>query len=222
MGDVMKNTQIASIAIVALTFLAGLYVYPLLPEKVASHWNAAGDVDGYMGREIGAFFMPVIGLFMLGLFYVLPLLDPMNKNYAAFRKEYDAFVSLIIGFMAYIYALTLAYNLGYAFNLTQFMAPAFAVLFYYAGAMMEKAKQNWFVGVKTPWTLSSERVWNKTHAIAGKMFKAAGIIALLGIVMPAVGLIASVAVLLAAAVFSVVYSYLEYQKGAKGKKRGKK
>ncbi|MFA6489554.1 MAG: SdpI family protein [Candidatus Micrarchaeia archaeon] len=217
----MKNTKIIPIAIVALTFLAGLYVYPLLPEKVASHWNAAGDVDGHMERGFGAFFMPVLALFMLGLFYALPLLDPMKKNYKAFQKEYDNFVALIIGFMAYIYALTLAYNVGFQFNLTQFMAPAFAVLFYYAGAMMEKAKQNWFVGVKPPWTLSSERVWDKTHAIAGKMFKAAGIIALLGLAMPEIGLIASIAVLIAAAIFSVVYSYLEYQKEAKGKKKGK-
>jgi len=82
--------------------------------------------------------------------------------------------------------------------------------------VIKKAKQNWFVGIRTPWTLSSENVWGKTHRIAGDMFKAAGIVAILGLVFPQM-LIASVAVLVAASVFSIIYSYLEYNKEIKGK-----
>lgn len=218
----MKTAQKVSLAIVALSFLAAIYAYPMLPEKVASHWGADGSPNGYTGRDFGAFFMPVLGLLLLGLFYALPLLDPMKGNYAAFRREYDNFTAAMIGFMAYVYALTLAYNLGYQFNLVQLLSPAFAALLYSAGAMIGKAKQNWFVGVRTPWTMSSEKVWGRTHAIAGRMFKAAGIVALLGLAMPAVGLVASLCVLVAAAIFSIAYSYVEFQKEAgAGKKRKK-
>ncbi len=218
----MKTVQKISIAIVILAFAAGVYVYPLLPEKVASHWDAGGNANGYMGRGFGAFFMPVLGLLMLALFYALPLLDPMKKNYAAFRAEYDNFSALMVAFMAYVYALSLAYNLGYSFDFVRFLAPAFAAIIYYAGVLIGKTKRNWFVGVRTPWALSSESVWDKTHAIAGKMFKAAGIVALVGIVMPAIGLFASVGVLFATAIFTVVYSYLEFQKEARNGRKGER
>jgi len=86
-GENMKTVQKISIAIILLTFVAAIYAYPLLPEKVASHWDMSGNANGYMGRGFGAFFMPVLGLLMLALFYALPLLDPMKKNYAAFRRN---------------------------------------------------------------------------------------------------------------------------------------
>ena len=117
----MRKMQIVSIALVVLAFLTALAVYPMLPDKVASHWNADGKVDGYMGRDMGVFFMPVLAAAMLVLFWVLPLLDPLKKNYRAFQKEYDAFVALLIGFFYYVYLLTLGYNLGYLFNLVQFL-----------------------------------------------------------------------------------------------------
>jgi len=213
----MKKMQIVSLVIVALAFLIGIYAYPLLPEKVASHWGFDGEADGYMGRDFGAFFVPVLSLAMLVLFTVLPSLDPLRKNYESFRAEYDIFIVAMLGFFLYIHLLTLRYNLGYQFNLVQFLAPAFAALFFYVGMLVGKAKQNWFVGIRTPWTLSNEVVWTKTHKLAGSMFKAAGVVALLGLVFPAIGLIASVAVLLAAAVASVVYSYVEFQKQKKKK-----
>ena len=221
-GVNMKTVQKISIAIILLTFLAAIYAYPLLPEKVASHWDANGNANGYMGRGFGAFFMPVLGILLFGLFYALPLLDPMKKNYSAFRADYDNFTALMIAFMAYVYALTLASNLGYSFNLVQFLAPAFAALIYYVGVLIGKTKRNWFVGVRTPWALSSEKVWDRTNAIAGKMFKAAGIVALVGIVMPMAGLFASVAVIFATAVFAVVYSYLEFQKEARAGMKGER
>ncbi|MDD5337592.1 MAG: SdpI family protein [Candidatus ainarchaeum sp.] len=213
----MRKTQIISCVLVVLAFLVSFYVYPMLPERVVSHWDINGVANGYMSRAFGAFFMPVLGLALLALFLVLPSLDPLKKNYESFRAEYDGFVAVLLGFFLYIHLLTLGYNLGYQLNIVQFLAPAFAVLFFYSGMLIQKAKQNWFVGIRTPWTLSSEVVWTKTHKIAGSMFKAAGVVALLGLVFPSVGLIAAVAVVFAAAVASVIYSYVEFQKQKKKK-----
>ncbi|MFH1095337.1 MAG: SdpI family protein [Candidatus Micrarchaeota archaeon] len=215
----MKISQIVACVLVVLSFLTAILVYPAMPDKVASHWDIAGNANGFMNKEMGTFFAPVLALFMLGLFWVIPTLDPLKKNYAAFRKEYDTLVALIIGFLYYVYLLSLAYNLGLRIDMVQFLSPAFAVLIFYLGVIVSKAKQNWFVGIRTPWTLSSKTVWDKTHLICAKLLKTAGIIALLGIFVPGFGLMASVGVLIASAVFAFVYSYLEFKKEKEGKKK---
>ena len=214
----MKAGKIISIILVVLAFLTAIYFYPQMPAKMASHWGINGEVNGYLEKDFAIFFMPVLLLLLLGLFIALPKIDPLKKNYKLFQKEYDMMIVLIIGFLYYIYLLTIAYNLGYIFNMAQFLAPAFAILFFFLGIIVEKAKQNWFVGIKTPWTLSSKKVWDKTHKIGGKLFKAAGIIALLGIAFPALGLGISIIAVLAIAIFLVVYSYVEFGKERKNRR----
>jgi len=213
-GENMRKLQLIAIALVALSFATAYFAYPLMPARVASHWNAAGEVDGYMPRDIGVYFMPLFGAAILALLYILPSIDPKKENYKQFQKEYDEMVAVIIAFFYYTYLLTLAFNTGYLFNLVQFLAPGFGALFLYIGVVLGKAKQNWFVGIRTPWTLSSEKVWDKTHALGSKLFKAAGVVALFGAVLPQM-FAASIAVVIAAAVATFAYSYIEYQKEKK-------
>jgi len=221
----MRKLQLLAIALAALSFITAYAAYPYMPEKMASHWDINGEVNGHMGRDAGTYFMPVLAVAMLALFLVLPRIDPLRKNYAQFQGEYDGMVAIILAFLYYIYLLTLAYNAGCSFNLMQLLAPAFGALFIYTGVVLGKAKQNWFVGIRTPWTLSSEKVWNKTHAMGSKLFMAAGIVALLGIALPQM-FIASIAVVIGAAVATFAYSYVEYRREAKEdrgkKKKGKK
>ena len=209
-----------SISLVALSFITAFYFYPMMPDKVASHWNLEGNVDGYMPRDIGVYFMPILGAVILALLYALPAIDPKKENYKKFQAEYDGMMAVIIAFMYYVYLLTLAYNTGHSFNLVQFLAPGFGILFLYVGSVLGKAKQNWFVGIRTPWTLSSEKVWDRTHALGSKLFMAAGVVALFGMVAPQM-FIAAIAVVLAAAVATFAYSYIEYRKETRGKRRAK-
>ena len=95
------------------------------------------------------------------------------------------------------------------------MVPALAALFYYSGVLIQNARRNWFVGIRTPWTLSSERVWNSTHRIGGKLFKAAGLIALLGLAFPDYAIHLIIGPVLLFTAYLVVYSYLEYRKQEK-------
>ena len=207
----LRKMQTLAIALVALSFITAYLAYPLMPARVASHWNFEGNVDGYMTRDVGVYFMPLLGAAMLALLYFLPSIDPKKENYSKFQAEYDELAAIIIAFLYYIYLLTLAFNMGYQFNLLQFLAPAFGALFLYVGVVLAKAKQNWFVGIRTPWTMSSEVVWNKTHALGSKLFMAAGVVALLGVILPQM-FVAAIAVVLAAAVATFAYSYLEYRK----------
>jgi immunity protein, SdpI family len=210
-----KNIQILILCLIAATFILGAYLYPQMPERMASHWDVSGSVNGYMPKLWGLFLMPVISTILFLAFLVIPRIDPLKENIAKFRSYFDLFILLLFGFLFYLYLLTIAWNLGYRFNIIQLMAPAIGLLIYYAGVLTENAKQNWFIGVRTPWTLSSERVWNKTKQLAGKLFKAAGVLAVLGAAFPQYAIALILVPVILAAIYPLVYSYLEYQRELK-------
>jgi uncharacterized membrane protein len=85
-------------------------------------------------------------------------------------------------------------------------------LFYYLGILTENAKRNWFIGIRTPWTLSNDKVWNKTHKLGGKLFKIVGIVAFLGILFQKYVLLFIISAVIAVAIYIIVYSYFEYKK----------
>ena len=211
----MRKSEIIAIGIVLLSFAIGIYVFPEMPEKIASHWNAQGEVNGYMSKFWGIFLMPFISVGLFLLFMIIPRIDPRKSNIEKFRKYYNNFILLIIVFLFYIYLLTIFWNMGFRFNMITLLSPAFAILFYYSGVLIENAKMNWFIGIRTPWTLSSEKVWDKTHKIGGKLFKIAGIIAIGGILFQNYAIFFIIVPILLAAIYSVVFSYIEYQKEIK-------
>jgi len=163
--------------------------------------------------------MPLMSLGLLLLFLVIPKIDPLKQNIEKFRKYFDMFIVLMLGFLFYVYLLTIFWNLGIRFSMTLLMIPAMAALFYYCGILIENAKRNWFIGIRTPWTLSSEKVWEKTHKLGGKLFKSAGIIILLGLVLKGYVLLSVlfpvIFFIIFVSFYLIVYSYVEYQKEMK-------
>jgi len=183
-----------------------------MPERMASHWNSQGEVDGYLSKFWGLFLMPIVSLAIFLLFLLIPRIDPLKKNIEKFRKYFDWFIVLIIIFLLYIYSLTIFWNLGYRFDMGQMMMPALGILFIYIGTLLKQAKRNWFIGIRTPWTLSSDAVWDKTHQLGSKLFKLAGIIALLGIFIPNYALWLVLVPVIAFSLYLMIYSYFEYKK----------
>ncbi|MGC8787971.1 MAG: SdpI family protein [Anaerolineae bacterium] len=208
----MKATRIAIVAIILLAFAAGISVYSKMPERMASHWNAQGEVDGYMPRFWGVFFLPFTLVGLAVLLLLLPRIDPLHKNIAQFQAQYERFVVLALTFFLYVYLFTLAANLGWKVDIVRVLAPGMAILFYGVGVLVEHAKRNYFIGIRTPWTLASEEVWNRTHRVGGKWFKIAGLLALGGVVWPQWGIWFIMVPVLLVALYTMVYSYLEYQK----------
>lgn len=208
----MRKSEIITILIILLSFVIGIYFYPQMPEKMASHWNIRGEVDGYIAKFWGLFLMPIISLGLFLLFILIPKIDPLRANIEKFRKYFDGFIILIILFLFYLYLLTIFWNFGNKFSMNQVLPPAFGILFFYCGILIEKAKRNWFIGIRTPWTLSNEKVWDKTHELGGKLFKATGIVAFLGIFFPDYAFFLILFPVIAVSIYTVVYSYLEYQK----------
>ncbi len=180
-----RNAVILTLVMIAMGTLLSLAVYPRLPEQVASHWNAADQVDGTMSRFWGAFLMPLITLGMLGLFLVIPAIDPLKANIAQFRRVFNVFIVFIIGFMLYLHVLTTLWNLGVqGFRMSTALLPAMGLLFVLVGILLRQAKRNFSIGIRTPWTLSSDRVWDQTHRLGSVLFIISGALAALGALLP--------------------------------------
>ncbi len=207
-----KTSTIIAVVLILVSFAAGIYFYPQLPDKMASHWNAQGEVDGYMSKFWAMFLFPLVAAGILLMFWIIRKIDPLRNNIEKFKKYFNILMIMLVAFFVFVYALTLAWNLGYEVNFQIFLFPAIGVLFFYIGVLMKHAKRNWFVGIRTPWTLSSDKVWDETHRVGGDLFKISGIITITGLFFPAQAIYLILIPILASTNFVVVYSYLLYRK----------
>jgi uncharacterized membrane protein len=198
-----------------MVVLAGLalaaVMYPRLPDPMPSHWNAAGDINGWMPKFWGVMIFPIIMAAIWLMFLVLPRISPRGFEMDPFVRAWGYLRVAFLAFMLYIEVIVFraAQNQGKLEQGGLFVAVG--VLFVLMGNFLGKVTRNFFVGIRTPWTLASEEVWLRTHRLGGKCFVAAGflvvVISLLGL-----GPWAMMAVILAAALVPVVYSYVIYRK----------
>jgi uncharacterized membrane protein len=208
-----KNTTILVLSLVAIAVVAGLLLWNQLPEQMASHWNINDEVDGYMSKFWGVFLMPFVTLGLFGLFLFIPNIDPHKANIEGFRETFNIFILFFVGFMLYIHALTLAWSLGYTnFKISSALLPAFGLLFIIIGWMLKKAKRNFFIGIRTPWTLSSDSVWDKTHQLGGNLFLLIGVLAFAGSFFgSSTALWLFFVPLMVSVLFLIIYSYVLYR-----------
>jgi uncharacterized membrane protein len=211
----MDNIKKVILLAIAVAFVAGGYFYPSMPELMASHWDGNGQVNGYMPKFWALFLMPIMTLAIVGLFILLPKIDPLKANYKKFAKYYDRFLAVFVAFMVYLYALTILFNRGMEFNMTVALIPALAALFYFIGTVLENTKQNWFIGIRTPWTLSSEKVWDKTNKLGAKFFKIFALLSLALVFLGDLGLMLLVVLIIIPSFYLILYSYLEFRKEGK-------
>ncbi|MDQ1252538.1 MAG: hypothetical protein QG646_1659 [Euryarchaeota archaeon] len=206
----MRKTTFVVVGLILLSFILSIYFYPQVPEQMATHWDSQGEVNGYMSKLWGLFFTPVVIAGIAALFLVIPRIDPKKENIEKFRKYYDGFVIIFLLFMVAVHLQILLWNVGIQISPNIVLPAGTGLLFYYMGILIENADRNWFVGIRTPWTLSSDRVWKKTNQLGGKLFKLAGIVAISGTFFPRFAIFFIVIPVLLVAGFTVVYSYYEY------------
>jgi len=211
-----KTSIILSAVLILVVILAGVFLWSRLPDPMASHWNEADQVDGYMGKFWGTFLLPVMMIGLTLLFLAIPSIDPLKKNIADFRGWFNVFIVLFNLFMAFVHGLTLAWNLGHTgIRMSVAMVPAMGLLFILIGLMIRKAKRNYFIGIRTPWTLANDVVWEKTHLLGSKLFIAAGILTLLSLLFPDKAFVILMVSVLGASLIAVVYSYLVFRQEEK-------
>jgi uncharacterized membrane protein len=208
----MKVVRLAIIAGLMLTFLITIAVYPALPDRIVSHWNAEGQADGYMSKFWGLGLIPLIMTACVALFAVIPRIDPLRKNYEKFRNYYEGFILMFVFFMLVIQVQIILWSSGYQVSPNLTLPVPVGIMFIYLGFLIEKAEQNWFVGIRTPWTLTSKTVWKETHELGGKLFKISGIICFAGLLFQDFAIWFIMVPVLATALVTVVYSYYAFQK----------
>lgn len=201
---------------VVITIVSAVYFYYHLPAQVPMHWNFEGNVDRWGSGKSQAIVLPLIIIGIYAMFLLLPMLDPKKERYEQFAKTFHIFKAIFVVFMAVIYVMTGLVGLGYNIPVGVWTPGLIGILFIIIGNYMGKIKPNWFVGIRTPWTMSSEEVWNKTHRFGGKMFILAGLLMMIQIIMPESWRLAifilTIAVLL---IGTIGYSYLVYLKEKK-------
>ena len=173
-----NKSNIYNLLIIIATFLLGILMYNKLPESIPIHWNFAGEVDGYGNKFIGTFMVPLIMIALWLAMIYLPKIDPKKENYNKFDKSYKLFQSILLTFFFIIQIIVVLSAMGYNISINRVMPIVLGVLMILIGNYIPKAKSNFFYGIKTPWTLSSEVSWKKTHRLGGKLFVLSGLISI--------------------------------------------
>lgn len=198
--------------ITVLTFVVTIYFYNQLPREIASHWNTMGEVDGYADKMIGAFIAPIVMLVVGLLYFIIPKIDPKKNNIEASISQLSGVMTLLMLFFFAMQIFILAWNFDYRLNINYFIPPFISFLFFYIGIQLPKIKKNYMFGIRTPWTLESNTVWEKTHQLGGKLFIISSIFGLLGIWAGKFAIAFVIVPILLTVVILFAYSYLEYKK----------
>lgn len=208
--DSLDRRFVGGILVTSIAVIVSLLTASALPAQLTTRWDAAGRPVGTMARSTVLIGAPALVFGVVLLFEVIPRFSSLAGDIESFQLAYDAFALLSAGFLVYIHVLVVVWNLGYRFPIEQGLIPAVAVLFVAVGSLVERAEPNWFIGIRTPWTLSSATVWRRTHQHAGRLCKLAGVSTLGGLIRPE-HFASFIAVPAGAnAVITTVYSYVAY------------
>jgi len=199
--------------LVVCAFAVSVVAYGRLPARVPVHWDVHGQVNGYGSRAVGAFLLPSIMLIIAILIPALPKIDPREQNYEKFRPSYDLIFGAVLTVLFIGYLAALGRTLGMHVPIERVIPAAVGLLLVVLGNVMPRVRPNWMIGIRTPWTLSNDRVWTRTHRVGGYLFTAAGLLLVVTIVLPlgASGFRVGIGAVAAAALGSAAYSYVAWR-----------
>jgi|SRR5579863_3417013 len=203
------------LTVIVLQIIVSLVTFPFLPDRVPIHWNAAGQVDGYASKWFGLIFYPLmsIGIIVLvrGLIAISPRLSHQgqrtNLKFANVVIAGVVLLFLILQLAATAIALHMPVDMTFVINL------AISLLFIVMGNFMGKIRRNLSgIGIRTPWTLANDTVWERTHRLGGWLFVAVGLLNLVFSFIPSVRFYGLLGGVLLIVVITTVYSYVVYQR----------
>ena len=204
-----KTSMIIGLVAVIILFAVTAYLYPSLPDPMPSHWNATGEVDGYMAKPWGAYLLPLSAFGTWLLFLVVVLFSPQGFRLDKFMPVVGILQLATTGFMIAISVLVLLAAKGYPIDMNMVIGPAIGIMLIITGNYMSKLRKNFFMGIKTPWTLASDEVWDRTHRLGGKTFMAGGFLCLFQPLVNKPWYM--ITVILIAALTPVAYSFIIYK-----------
>lgn len=191
------------------------WLYPSLPQRIPTHWNIKGEIDGYGDKSWALFLLPGTMVPLMLLFYFLPALSPKHFEVDSFRSTYLYIMVLVTAMFAYFHGLTLyavwknTRHTG-EFDLTRPMIAGMFLFFALLGNVMGKIRKNFYIGVRVPWTLASDRVWNDTHRLAAWVMVASGLVGFV-LTVSGLSLILALVVCIGSMMIPMVYSFFHYK-----------
>ncbi len=206
------RSELPQLVFIAAMFLAAIAAWPFAPDRLPVHWNLQGEVDGYAGKATGLLLVPAITLGIYLLLLWLPRIDPRYANYVRFEGTYLAIRVTLVMFLTLLYGATLLAAFGQPIDVGLVISLGVGGLFVVLGSLVHRLQPNWFVGIRTPWTLSSDLAWKKTHRVGGWLFLLLGpMVAAIGVVRAGWYLAVTLVVGGVGLAGLVVYSYWVYR-----------
>lgn len=206
------KTELPCWLLLAGMFLAAVISWPSAPDRIPVHWGVNFQPDRYGGKFEGLLAIPLLGLGLYALLLFLPRIDPGRANYPRFAGAYAAIRIALTAFLAGVYGLIHLWIRGVEWSLRTIMPLLLGALFVVVGNFMGKIRPNWFVGIRTPWTLSSKRAWARTHRLGGWVFVLYGLLWMASaLVRRYWSMLVPMVVLAAGVVLLVVYSYFAWR-----------
>lgn len=205
----MRRLQLLSVWSIITSFALGFYLYPAMPDTMASHWDTAGMPNGYVSKFWGLFLIPILSTCLYAVFVYTPL-GPHRTKESSFRRYYEFFFDVLILFFFYLYVVTVIWNTGIRIPIGQALAPAIGVLYYVIGDVLPHSKRNRLFGIRTPWTLADDRVWEATHKKGASLFRVCGLLAVLGMITPRLLILLVIPILISTA-YLFWYSWSAYR-----------
>jgi len=204
------RTNVLSLLFIAILIAVAAYLYPSLPEQIPTHWNIQGEVDDYTPKPWGVIVLPLAAILIFVIMKLIPVVSPKGFRTDQFRDVVNIFTVTLVGFMSGIGLLVLLAATGRNVQMNEMVYAAVGLLFIVLGNYMSKVRKNFFIGIRTPWTLASDEVWSRTHRLGGWIFVLIGFFMFLNAFIPfPVEWVVGAIVLLA--LIPVVYSFVIYR-----------
>ncbi len=208
----MPKIKLVPVLLILAMVGSAIFLYPILPNKIPTHFGISGHPDSW-GGKLSIFLFPGLSILAYLLLLGLPRLDPFRQNYKRFARVYEYMEALVLLMFSFFYMTVLITIFFEQAPIDRLIAAGLSVIFIFLGNKLALVKRNFFLGIRTPWTLASDRVWVKTHRLGAKLLVVVGTIGVIGVFWP----VASHAVifvlvpLVVAVVTTTVYSYFVWR-----------
>jgi uncharacterized membrane protein len=174
----LRPMILVSAAVVAVMLVASVWAYASLPAdaEVPIHWGPDGRPDDYAGKAIGLFLLPGIAAAVALFLAIIPRIEPRRANLERSSKAYTAIWIGVMLLLGGLHLLAVSVAMGAELDLTRIVLVGTGALFMVIGNYLPKVRPNFMLGIRTPWTLTSDRSWTRTHRLGGRLFVLEGVI----------------------------------------------
>lgn len=207
----LNKLFISVLTVLVVTWIVAFMYEPKLPEQIPTHWNIKGEVDDYTSKPWGVYMLPLISTATNLLLFFLPKIAPKGFKLDAAKKVYEILILVMAVFLLAVMVLMFEAALNNDIDMNQWIMGGVGLLFVIIGNYLSKVPKNFFLGIRTPWTLASDEVWFKTHKLGAWAFVVCGLLVMIGALL-AWPVMLLTGLLMAAGFVPLIYSLIIYKK----------